>query len=227
MSKFITVRILRVNSKENKLLLESLLPKVLSKVLKAGFEFKIIIKPSGKKSAFPNIVFNGDEYIGLEDIKNGIQEILKNDRPRGGTVNLDDVKEFQMNGLNMGDEDEDDDVLNEKNMHRKAAEFQKRRHNRSGENDVPSHFANITTDGGGGGDDDSETESRKPSKKKKKKKTSRSPSSHNDGGKSGKKARVIEQMDDDDIGSAFKGMHQSEDDIYIENMFINQQESPV
>ena len=76
MSKFITVRLLKINNKDNRKLLEGILPKAVKKVLMAGFEFRVQFVKSGKKSEFPSIVFNGEEYSGLGEIKSGISEIL-------------------------------------------------------------------------------------------------------------------------------------------------------
>ncbi len=205
--KVATVKLLKVNSKTNKKLLETTLPKSLKSVLQAGAEFRIQFVKRGKSSDYPSMVYDGELYTGLQEIKEGLAVMAA---PAGRTPHdTDDVKHFQMAGLIEDDGDDEGERMTDNDIYKKMAAYQKKRGNRAEETDTqPREQEDVT-----------------PKKKKRNKSTKSTPKQP----KSSKKAkRVIEQMDDGDIGNAFSGLRgKTEDDEYLENFFVNQQESPV
>ena len=207
--KPITVRLLKTNSKLNKTLIEDILPGALNGVLIAGYEFKFQYTKGDNKTRYPAIYVNSKSYHGLTEIQKGLGTIVSTNGARD--VSDDQMHNYQLKGLWNDSNDKDSfEELSPDEIQQKTASFRTQRGTRDVENQNESSTvpAEVPAAQPVGPNVESVPKRQKQS----------APG----------RGKVSERMKDNDIGATFAMMgNGSQDDELMENLFVNQQESPV
>lgn len=227
--KVITVRVLKSNSKVNRQLID-FLDGCLQEILSTRHQLKFQYAKSDGKTRYPQAVINGSTYLGLTQIQNGVNK-LRSIAVQQRRLLENDGRMSQARRLRDESDSDSDSDFGGGDLHAQMERFNRRR-NKSyermgidpvqGMNDSPDNIEHEKHSG-----------KSKKSKKKKSKKHSGGgampiPSEPNvESRKSGKKLnKVVERMQDDDIGGAYDDMGgHNKDDQLIENMFLNMQET--
>jgi hypothetical protein len=217
--KLILIKLLKSDSKYNEELL-NILSKSLVDIVKQGYKYDFTFAQGDGVTKYPIMVFDGKPYTGLVQIRTGITTIMKQYQMRQmrQKLNSDDMHTFQMDKL-MDSDSESDAENNVSDIQSKMDKFNKYRGSRASKDSGKDTNNTVVNN-----DNDEEPKTIKPINKKKHKKHKKhvSKPTHEEGSNK----NVIERMQDDDIGGAFKGLGGDQrDNKFLENMFANQQET--
>lgn len=209
--KTIVVRLLKTNSKFNRTLIEDVLPGSLNGVLLAGYEFKFQYTKGDNKTKYPAIYYNNKSYHGISEIQKGLSLIATTSNVRD--MSSDQMHNYQLKGLWSGNDDNETgfDEIKPDEIQEKTQTFRNQRGARDVEQPtqatgtVPQAVPPIQAN----------THNTNENRSK--------PAQQSTGRK-----KVTEKMHDNDIGGTFAMIgNGSQDDELLQNLFVNQQESPV
>lgn len=248
--KIITVKLLKSNSEVNKDML-TFLKSSLSSIVQNNFKYEFKYAKSDGKTVYPQININNKNYVGLSQIRTMITKLI-NATVQQNKELIDteaDIHSYQLKDLMRGDDGDEGfgDEIKDDEIQKKANQFNKHRTQRSGANDNDSdddnvdinanrsvgnaHIANDTPvaishsasqDSSNKKHSSADTHVRK-SKSKSKPRSSHIPQPQSGGGK---RPRVLEEAGGD-IGESFAELGgKNQDDMMLNNMFANMEESP-
>lgn len=225
----IEVQIIRKPSQVNKVLLDNI-SQLLPKLVPAGYIIQVRFINSNGKIKCPRIQFKQNEYVGNNQIFGLLSQLTQKSSNYVESFENDPLeRRWQEKAMYTNDESDNESFtgIDEQSLQDKMKSFHAARKGRNGYNN------NNDSD-----TDEERPTIKKPKKKKKKSKTrpqyndniQTDSSSHSNSKKSkreGKLTNIREQASDYDIGGSFAEMSGGQDNILLENMFANQQETPI
>jgi len=226
----INIRILENGNTPNKELM-GVLYNTVKNVVRANYRFEIsFAKPDGK-SKYPQMTLNNKLFVGVSDIKTGIQKFLHDRNTENEMfINGDDsLHNMQCDLLGIKDgviikqteDDEDDDTIDKEKIQKRAETYNASRGNRLGELETnPQPTPKSSKSKKVHYDDNVEQRVDRPKKSAKKSMPQRN--------SEGKMSRILDKTDDDDLGATFRSMkNKTEDEDILENMFANMVETKI